>query len=76
MPTKNEDHGLAHKRTCYESLDKTYTYSCPHQNSSYPGFSNGINCLCASAMDRSTMDVSMATGKKWPVCKGKISGWK
>ena len=78
MSTKNqyEDRGLMHKGSCYTTLNKSWKYSCPHKNTDYSGFSNGVNCLCVGThTERSSWDTSVVLKKKWPMSNDKL-GWK
>jgi hypothetical protein len=33
-------------KNSYQTLNKTWTYSCPETDSTYHAFDGGINCLC------------------------------
>jgi hypothetical protein len=33
-------------KNSYQTLNKTWTYSCPATDANYHAFNGGINCLC------------------------------
>ena len=72
---KREYDGLSKNRSCYTNLSHTWEYNCPYRNNDYFNFANGVNCLCRKNQDRTSGDIAVITGKKWPVVKN-IPGWK
>lgn len=78
MSSKNqsEDHGIRNKGSCYTTLKNAWEYSCPKTNINFSGFSGGVNCLCLGThKERSSGDVAVITGQKWPVANPSL-GWR
>lgn len=70
-----EYNGLKQSRANYTNLSNIWTYSCPYKNKDYPGFANGLNCLCQKDLHRSSGDIAVIYNKKWPVSNDRL-GWK
>lgn len=76
MSSNNREYdGMAKSRTSYTTLANTWVYSCPYHDKNYPGFANGVNCLCAKTLERTSGDIAVIKGKKWPLIKN-VPGWK
>ena len=43
--SNNHEHKGSVKNS-YQTLNKTWTYSCPSTDSNYYAFNGGCNCLC------------------------------
>ena len=55
-----EDHiRLGKIKNSYRTLQQTNQYSCPSKNNTYNDFHNGVNCLCSTDQERSSMDTKM-----------------